>query len=89
MSIVPGLCLLLAGCTWREVNEQLVFPYERRDGTVEVVAKSAGNAVVMPLVLAGVVTVGAVYVGGAALVGIAQSGGMSGSIGRDGVKIHR
>jgi hypothetical protein len=81
-----ALCLLLAGCSCSEVNQHLAFPYERRDNVPKTAAKSVGNAIVMPVAAAGALTVGALVMGCMALV---SSGGVSGSIGRDGVKVHR
>lgn len=82
------LCVLLAGCSCREVNDHLAFPFERQDNAGDVAAKSAGNAVVMPFVAAAAAAIGAVVVGAAALAGSAGDGNrISGSIGRDGVRI--
>lgn len=82
------LCILLASCSCREVNEHLAFPFERQDNAGDVAAESAGNAVVMPFVAAAAATIGAIAVGVAALAGSASSGNrVSGSIGRDGVRI--
>jgi hypothetical protein len=63
LAVVLALCVLLAGCSYREVNEHLPFPYERQDDTLELMAKSLGNTVVVPIEAVGLVTLGALVLG--------------------------
>ena len=85
LAAVVALCVLLAGCSCQEVNEHLPFPYERQDDTLEVMGKSLGNTVVVPLEAA---MLGGFYLFFAILSGVASSGQrISGSIDKHGVHV--